>query len=123
VNAHRVSDVRQLETHTTEPLVLDPSEIEMAVAKLKKYKSPGDDQIPAEMFHGGCKTLWSEIHKLINSIWNKKEFPDQWKESIIVQIDEKGNKSDCIDYRAISLLSTTHKTVSSILPSRLSPYR
>jgi hypothetical protein len=36
---HNVSDVRQIEVHTTEP---DPSrlEVEIAIAKLKKYKSP-----------------------------------------------------------------------------------
>jgi hypothetical protein len=26
------------------------------------------------------ETLQSQIHKLINSIWNKEELPDQWKE-------------------------------------------
>jgi hypothetical protein len=70
----------------------------MAVAKLKSYKSPGDDQISAELTQAGGETLWSEIHKLINSIWNKEEFPDKWKESIIVQIHKKGNKSGCSDY-------------------------
>jgi hypothetical protein len=37
------------------------------------------------------KILLSEIHKLINSVWNKEEFPDQLKESIIVQIHKKGD--------------------------------
>jgi hypothetical protein len=31
----------------------------------------------------GGETLWYEI---INSIWNKEELRDQWKESIIVPI-------------------------------------
>jgi hypothetical protein len=37
-----VSDVRQIEIHTAEPLVPDPSpfEAEIAIAKLKRYKSP-----------------------------------------------------------------------------------
>jgi hypothetical protein len=40
----------------------------MAIEKLKRYKSPGIDQIPAELFKpGGCK-ICSEIHKLIISI-------------------------------------------------------
>jgi hypothetical protein len=26
------------------------------------------------------------IHKPINSVWNKEELPDQWKESIIVPV-------------------------------------
>jgi hypothetical protein len=34
--------------------------------------------------------LLSAIHMLINSIWNKEELPDQWKESIIVPIHKKG---------------------------------
>jgi hypothetical protein len=34
----------------------------------------------------------SVIHKLSTSIWNKEELPDQWKESIIVPIHQKGIK-------------------------------
>jgi hypothetical protein len=60
--------------------------VEIAIAKLKKYKSPESDQIPAELIQAGGKILLSEIHKLINSVWNKVELPDQWKESIIVPI-------------------------------------
>jgi hypothetical protein len=41
LSVHRVSDVRQIEIHTTEPLVSEPSpyEIEIAIVKFKKYKS------------------------------------------------------------------------------------
>jgi hypothetical protein len=39
LNVHNVSDVRQIEVHTAEPLVPGPSlEVEIAIAKLKKYK-------------------------------------------------------------------------------------
>jgi hypothetical protein len=47
---------------------------------LKKYKSPGSDQIPTELIQAGDETLRSEIHKRIKFIWNKKDLPDQWKE-------------------------------------------
>jgi hypothetical protein len=56
---------------------------------LKKYKSPGSDQIPAELIQAGGEILLSEIHKLINSVWNKEELPDQWNESNIVPIHKK----------------------------------
>jgi hypothetical protein len=87
-----------MEVHTTEPSVPQPTpfEIEIAIAKLKKYKSPGSDPIPAELIKAGVKTLQSTIHKLFNSIRRKKEFPDQWKESIIEPIYKKGNKTDYI---------------------------
>jgi hypothetical protein len=58
----------------------------------------------------------------INSIWNKKDLLDQWKESIIISIRKKDDKTDCSNYRGISLLSTSYKMLSNILLSRLSPY-
>ena len=72
-----VNDVRQAEIHKAEPLVPEPSvcEVELAIEKLKSYKSPGIDQIPAELIKAGGRTLRSAIHKLIISIWNKEELP------------------------------------------------
>jgi hypothetical protein len=90
------------------------------MAKLKKYKSPGSDQILTELIQARGEIVLPAIHKLINSIWNKEELPDQRKESIIVPIHKKGDKTDCNNYRGISLLS--YKILWNILPSRLSPY-
>jgi sorting nexin-29 len=79
-------------------------------------------QIPAELIQAGGETLHSEIHKLIILIWNKEELPHQWKESIIVLIHKKGDKTDCSNYRGKSLLSTSYNILSNILLSRLIPY-
>jgi hypothetical protein len=49
----------------------------------------------------------SEINKLINSIWNKEALPEESKESITVPIYKEVDKTDCSNYRGISLLSTT----------------
>jgi hypothetical protein len=63
------------------------------------------------------------IHIPINSVWNKEEFLDQWKESIIAPVHKKGDKSDCNNYHGIALLSTSYKMLLNILLSRLDPYR
>jgi hypothetical protein len=118
LNVHGVNDVRHTKIHTAEPLVPEPSSFEVAIEKLISYKSPGIDQIPAELIQAGGKTLRSEIHKMINCIWNKQELPEQWKESIIVPIYKKGDKTDCSNYRGISLLLTSYKILSNILLSR-----
>jgi hypothetical protein len=68
-------------------------EVELAIEKLKSKKSPGIDQIPAELIKSGGSTIRCAIHKLLISIWNKEELPEQWKESVIVPIYKKGDKS------------------------------
>jgi hypothetical protein len=116
LNVHTVSDVRQIEIQTAGPLLSDsgPFEFEIAVAKLKRYKSPGSDQILAELIQAGGET---SINSLILRIWNKEELPNQWKESIILPVYKKSDKIDCSNYREISLVSTSHKIVSNILLS------
>jgi hypothetical protein len=97
-------------------------EVESATKILKRHKSPGIDKIPAELIKTGSRTIRSDTHKLINSISNKEELPEQWKESITVPIYTKNDKTDSSNYQGISLLSTTYKILSNILLSRLTPY-
>jgi hypothetical protein len=123
LNIHGAGGVRQTEMHTAEPFVLEPSasKAEAAIRKLKRYKSPGVDQLPAELIQAGGETLCSEIHKLIKLIWNK-ELPHQCKESTVVPIHKKDDKTGCSNYRGISLLSTSYKILSNVLLARLTPY-
>jgi len=62
----------------------------LAIGKLKNHKSPGIDQITAELIKAEGRTICCAIHKLIISIWNKEEFAEEWKESIRVSIYKKG---------------------------------
>jgi hypothetical protein len=66
LNKHGASDITQTEIHASEPLTHYPSplEVEISINRMKRHKSPDIDQIPG-----------SEIHKLINPIWNKEELP------------------------------------------------
>jgi hypothetical protein len=67
LNVHGAGGVMQTEMHTAEPFVPQPSasEIEAAAGKMKRYESPGVDQIPAELIQGGRETLrWRFISLL-----------------------------------------------------------
>jgi hypothetical protein len=71
LNVQGPGGIRQTEIHTAEPFVPEPSaaEVEVATGKLKRCKSPGADQIPAEQIQaGGGGTLYSEVQKLIKLI-------------------------------------------------------
>jgi hypothetical protein len=61
---------------------------------IRRLKSPGIDHIPAVSIKAGGRTLRSETHKRINSICNKQELPEQWKEFIIVPLYETGDNKD-----------------------------
>jgi hypothetical protein len=72
---------------------------------LKNYKSPGSDQIAAELIQVKREgVLHFEIHKLVMLVWNKEELPHQWKESVVVPIHKKGYKTGYRNYQGISLL-------------------
>jgi len=83
---------------TAEPLVLEPSafEVELAIEKLRSH-----------MYFVGFITVKTQQSLVIPGckiVYNK------W------------DKTDCNNYRGISLLPTTYKIFSNILPSRLIPY-
>jgi hypothetical protein len=70
LKVHGAHDVRHMNVHTAEPLVPEPTlvEVETAIRKLKSHKFPGTDHIPAESIKAGGERLYSEKHKLICSI-------------------------------------------------------
>jgi hypothetical protein len=67
LNVHNVSDVKQIEVHMAEPLVpgLSCLEVEIAIAKLKMYNSPGSDQVPAELIQAGGEIFLGFTNSLI----------------------------------------------------------
>jgi hypothetical protein len=87
---------------------------------MKRYKPPSSDQFLAELIQVGGEILCFKFHKLINS--NKEKLPDQWKESIIILVHKKGDKTECSNYHGVSLLSASYKILFNILFSRLSLY-
>jgi hypothetical protein len=63
--------------HTAEPFVPEPSDskIEIAIGKMKRYISPGVEQIRAELIRARWETLRLGNHKFIKLL--KEEFPHQ----------------------------------------------
>jgi hypothetical protein len=56
------------------------------------------------MIKAGDRTFCCAIYnKLIISIWNKEELPDEWKESIIVPLHKMGDKNIVITRARISM--------------------
>lgn len=95
-------------------------EVETAIRSLKQRKSPGIDDVPPEaLLHAGV-ALQQRIHRLLGVIWNREHVPQDWKDAVVVPVHKKGARTDCSNYRGISLLSIAGKILTSIIRSRLS---
>jgi len=77
LNLHGVNDVRQTEIHTAEPLVPEPSavEIDLAIEKLKSHKSRSVDQIPGKLIRCGVEKF---SMRFINFYFSLKEGEIVW---------------------------------------------
>jgi hypothetical protein len=123
LNVPRVKDVRQSEIRTAEPLlpVTSPFEVEVAIEKLKRRTSPGIDQIPSELINARGRTIRSQIHKLINSIWSKKEMPEEWKELITYMFKRMAIKQIILTTQAYNFVNHV-QNLFKLLLSKLVPY-
>jgi hypothetical protein len=101
LNVHNVSDVWHREVHTAEPLVPGPNrlEVETAIAKLKKYNSPGSDQILAELIQAGSTNSLILFGIMKNCLLSGKSL-------LLYQFTKRGYKTYCNNYCGISLLLT-----------------
>lgn len=101
---------------------LSHEEVAQASKAMKNNKSPGNDEIPAEMWKYGGESLYERMYQLVKTIWNKEEIPSKWKESIVIPLHKKGDKMQCNNYRGISLLPTAYKIYTRVVYWRLLQY-
>jgi len=68
------------------------------------------------------RAIRSEIHKLFKLSLNREKLSETKKESILVPICKKGDKTNCSKCRGASLFPATFKILFNILLSSLTPY-
>ncbi|XP_076045788.1 uncharacterized protein LOC143028030 [Oratosquilla oratoria] len=103
-------------------LDLTPSFTETLKAcnSLKNNKAPGPDGIPGELFKFGGHIVMKRLHLMIQIFWEAGYIPQSLKDPLIVMIyKRKGQKSECGNYRGISLLDVAGKVFARILLFRL----
>jgi hypothetical protein len=92
----------------------------MTIKNLKPNKAASPDEILPEFIKNCCLTQKQKIYQLIAKIWKQEKIPYEWSEGILCPIYKKGDKTQCHNYRGISLLNITYKTFAILLYNRLS---
>ncbi|XP_037773076.1 uncharacterized protein LOC119568612 [Penaeus monodon] len=97
-------------------------EISKAIEQLKCGKAAGVDGIPPEIWKDGGPTLHSKLHELLVCCWEQSKLPRNLHDAVIITLyKNKGEKSDCSNYRGITLLSIAGKVFARVLLNRLLP--
>jgi hypothetical protein len=89
-------------------LDVEPSieELRKAIKNLPCGNSHGIDGIPPEIVKCGGSVLLTHLHELLGQCWKEGEVPQNMRDSNIINLyKNKGDRSDCNNYRGISLLS------------------
>lgn len=101
----------------TEPSI---EELKEAIKALKSGKAPGSDGIPPELIKNAQSSLLQPIYGLLLRCWYEGEVPRAMRDAKIITLyKNKGDRSDCNNYRGISLLSIVGKIFARVLLPRL----
>ena len=104
-------------------IITDPptkEEIVAAIKTLQNGKSPGQDNLDAELFKADPELAATILHPLFTAIWEGEKVPDDWTKGVIVKIPKKGALNDCNNWRGITLLSVPSKILAKIIIQRVS---
>ena len=105
------------DTGTEPPPLLE--EVREAINELKQGKSPGDDEITAELIKNCGEPGIIFYHKLCTKIWEEKLWPQDWVNSVFIPIPKKGDTLQCCNNRTIALISHSSKIILKIIAKRL----
>jgi len=94
-------------------------EVQAAIDRLKRNKSPGTDGITAEMIQAGGEPLARMLHGICQKIWEEERMPEEWLQSVIVTIPKKGDLKECTNYRTIALINDACTVMLKVLLERL----
>ena len=88
--------------------------------KIKAGKAPGVCGIyPEYIQHGGNDAIRT-LHKIVTHVWKEEMVPEEWHQGIIIPLYKgKGSKSECSNYRVITLLSVPGKVFAHVILARL----
>ena len=91
-----------------------------AIDSLARGKAPGGDGILAEVLQCANSTLLHHLYELLCQCWEEGYVPQDMRDANIVTLcKNKGDRSDCNNYRGISLLSVVGKVFARVALQRL----
>ena len=87
------------------PVVSEPDELSVEFLELGLNRDP---------------TVLREFHRVIKMVWHQRKVPHRWRDAVIKVLHKNMNRTECGNYRAISLVAHAGKVLLKIVATRLS---
>ena len=101
-----------------EPDILE-CEFKWASGNITMNKASGGDRIPAEIFQIIKIDAVKVLHSICQKICKTQVWPQDWKKSVFIPIQRKGNVKECSNYHRIALISHVSKVMLKVLQAML----
>ena len=93
-------------------------ELTDTIRSLANGKAVGPDGAPVELFNialNGGPALRQRLLDIVVGIWRGGDVPEQWKDAIIKVLHKKKDRTECGNYRGISLVAHAGKILQKII--------
>ena len=104
-----------------EPGILE-CEVEAALGSKTTNEASESDGIPAELFQILKDDAVKVLHSVCQQMWKTQQWPQDWKRSVFIPIQKKGNAKECSEYCTIVFISHTKKVMLKIFQARIQQY-
>ena len=84
-------------------------EVKWALGSITTNKASRGDGIPVELFQILKDDAVKVLHSICQQIWKTQQWPQDWKTSVFIPIQKKGNAKECSNYHTIALISHTSR--------------
>ena len=100
-------------------------EVEEAIRALANRKALRPDGLSVELLKVLAdkeKNTPGKFHDIIVAVWRGGGVPQQWKDATIKVLHKKRDRTECGNYRGISLVAHAGKVLLKVITGRLSDY-
>ena len=97
-----------------------------ALRSMANGKAMGPDELPAELLNLGLSDsfheIWLAFHDIIVAVWMAGKVPQEWKDATIKVLHKKKDRTECSNYRGLSLVTHAGKVLLKTVANRLGDF-
>ena len=112
---NNIPDLGPSNTNNIRPLEISKTGIEKQLKQLNPSKANGPDELPSRILKETHAEISPFLAKVFQQSYNTGQVPADWKQANISAIYKKGDRSQAVNYRPVSLTSICCKIMKHVI--------